>query len=138
MAKFKYVAEFEINASVKMLFPYISTPAGLSEWFAEKVKVLNAEERIYDIVWDGISHPAKLTALQHNKHVKFVFLPENEADKGDPSFLEFKLTHNDMTDTSFLKIIDYSPLDNEDDLKELWNGLIHSLCELIGAKETHA
>lgn len=138
MAKFKYVAEFEINASVKMLFPYLSTPAGLSEWFAEKVKVINAEERIYDIVWDGISHPAKLTALQHNKHVKFVFLPENETDKNDPSFLEFKLAHNDMTETSFLKIIDYSPIDNEADLKELWNGLIHSLCELIGAKETHS
>lgn len=138
MAKFKYVAEFEINASVKMLFPYLSTPAGLSEWFAEKVRVVNPEERIYDIVWDGTSHLAKLTALQLNKHVKFVFLPETEADNDDPSFLEFKLSYNEMTETSFLKIIDYSPIDNEADLKELWISLIHSLCELIGAKETHA
>ncbi len=138
MAKLKYVAEFEINASVKMLFPYLSTPSGLSEWFAEKVKVVNTEERIYDIVWDGISHLAKLTALQLNKHVKFVFLPENEADKEDPSYLEFKLVHNDMTETTFLKVIDYSLIDNEADLKELWISLIHSLCELIGAKENHA
>jgi uncharacterized protein YndB with AHSA1/START domain len=138
MAKLKYVAEFEINASVKMLFPYLSTPSGLSEWFAEKVKVINAEERIYDIVWDNTSHPAKLTALQHNKHVKFVFLPENEADKEDPSYLEFKLAHNDMTETTFLKVIDYSLIDNEADLKELWISLIQTLCELIGAKETHA
>ncbi|MCS6967045.1 MAG: START-like domain-containing protein [Cytophagales bacterium] len=135
MAKFKYVAEFEINASVKMLFPYLSTPTGLSEWFAEKVQIVNPEERIYNIVWDGVGHLAKLTVLQQNRHVKFVFLPEGEEDKKDPSFLEFKLTHSEMTETSFLKIIDYSSIDNEEDLKNLWNTLIHTLCELIGAKE---
>jgi uncharacterized protein YndB with AHSA1/START domain len=132
MGKFKFVAEYEINASVKMLFPYLSTASGLSEWFAEKVTINS--DKVLDIVWDGQSHPARIVSLQTNKHVKYQFLPLNEADEEDPSYMEFKLVHNDITETSFLKVIDYSEMDNEQDLRELWLGLVHSLRELIGAK----
>jgi uncharacterized protein YndB with AHSA1/START domain len=136
MNKFKYVAEFEINASIKMLYPYLATPNGLSDWFAEKVSTVDQEEKIYDIVWDNASHLAKLVSLQTNKHVKFVFLDDDHTLPDDPSYLEFKISHNEMTETTFLKVIDYSEIDSAQDLKELWNNLIQSLLELIGAKET--
>jgi uncharacterized protein YndB with AHSA1/START domain len=136
MNKFKYVAEFEINASIKMLYPYLATPNGLSDWFAEKISTVDQEEKIYDIVWDNASHLAKLVSLQTNKHVKFVFLDDDHALPDDPSYLEFKISHNEMTETTFLKVIDYSEIDSAQDLKELWNNLIQSLLELIGAKET--
>jgi uncharacterized protein YndB with AHSA1/START domain len=136
MSKFKYVAEFEINASVKMLFPYLATPNGLMEWFAESVNTIDQEEKIYDIIWDGSSHPAKQVSFQTNKHVKFIFLNGDSTPHEELSFLEFKLAHNEMTESTFLKVIDYSEMGNEADLKELWNNLIHSLLELIGAKES--
>jgi uncharacterized protein YndB with AHSA1/START domain len=136
MNKVKYVAEFEINASIKMLYPYLATPNGLSDWFAEKVNTVDREDKIYDIVWDNSSHLAKLVSLQTNKHVKFVFLDHDHRLPDDPSYLEFKVSHNDMTETTFLKVIDYSEIDSAQDLKELWNNLIQSLLELIGAKET--
>jgi uncharacterized protein YndB with AHSA1/START domain len=136
MTKLKYVAEFEINASVKMLFPYLATPNGLSQWFAEKVDIIDPEEKIYDIVWDGTSHLAKLVSLQTNKHVKFCFFDNGDGLDNDSSYLEFKISHNEMTESTFLKVIDFSEIGNEQDLKELWNNLIHSLLELIGAKET--
>ncbi len=130
-SKYKYIAEYEINANVKMIYPYLSTANGLAEWFAEEVRVL--KDKALDIIWDGVSHPAKLASARTNSHVKYVFSPLNAADEEDPSYLEFKLVHSEMTDTAFLKVIDYSEMDNEKDLKELWENLIHSLRELLGA-----
>lgn len=34
-----FTADFELHASVKMLYPYIQTASGLSEWFADDVRI---------------------------------------------------------------------------------------------------
>jgi uncharacterized protein YndB with AHSA1/START domain len=130
-SKYKYVAEYEINASVKMIYPYLSTASGLAEWFAEEVKML--KDKSLDIIWDGQSHPAKLVSARTNSHIKYNFSPQNPADEADPSYLEFKLSHSELTDTAFLKVIDYSEMDNQKDLHELWENLIYNLRELLGA-----
>lgn len=132
--KHRYTAEYEINASIKMLFPYLATPQGLASWFAEAVStVQQGTERLYDIIWDSESHLAKITALRTNAHVKYVFIDEHEQDDHNLSFIEFKITHSDMTDTSFLKIIDFSEMDDDDNLRELWDGLIEHLRQNVGA-----
>ncbi len=130
-SKYKYVAEYEINASVKMIYPYLSTATGLAEWFAEEVRTL--KDKSLDIIWDGQSHPAKLVSARTNSHAKYNFSPQNETDEADPSYLEFKLSHSELTDTAFLKVIDYSEMDNPKDLHELWENLIYNLRELLGA-----
>ncbi len=133
MAKFKYTTEFEINASPKMVYPYLSTASGLQEWFADSVE--SDEDKQFDIVWDGDRHQAKVTAKRANNHVKFQFLPRNDNDEHDPSILEFRLDYNELTQTTFLKVIDYSDMDNESDLKELWGNLIDNLCEILGSSQ---
>ncbi|MCU0450860.1 MAG: START-like domain-containing protein [Bernardetiaceae bacterium] len=133
MSKHKFTIEFEINTSPKMIYPYLSTPNGLTEWFAESVATVDAEEKIYDIVWDGSSHLARQVSNQTNKHVKFLFIDEQD---DDPAYLEFKIAFNDLTETTFLKIIDYSDMVSDSDLRELWNNLVQALLELIGAKTT--
>jgi uncharacterized protein YndB with AHSA1/START domain len=131
MSKHKFAIEFEINTSPKMIYPYLSTPNGLAAWFAEGITTVDAEEKIYDIVWDGTSHLARQVSNQTNKHVKFLFIDEQDED---PAYLEFKIAFNDLTETTFLKIIDYSDMVSDNDLRELWNNLVHALLELIGAK----
>ena len=37
MSKTLFKAEFDINASSKMLYSYISTASGLAQWFADDV-----------------------------------------------------------------------------------------------------
>ena len=39
MASEAYQFEFEIKASPKVLYPYLSTASGLQQWFADKVTV---------------------------------------------------------------------------------------------------
>ena len=131
MAKYRYITEFEITASVKRLYPYLSSAAGLQEWFADEVNIIG--DKLLDIVWDGVSHPAKIISKRINHHIKYQFIKPAATEDAEPQFLEFRLDYNEMTQTSFLKIIDYSDMDNEDDLTELWEGLVDTLKEKIGA-----
>lgn len=130
MGKFKFVTEFEINASQKMLFPYLSSASGLAQWFADDVNI--NEDKIYIFLWDGEEHRARKVSQRANQSVKFEFLPETEEDEDDPSYIELKLDVNDLTQTVFIQITDYSNLDDEEEQQDLWENLIHCLKELIG------
>lgn len=129
MGNHKYSAEFEIRASTKMLFPYVTSPAGLAQWFADQVSIGN--DKVYNFVWDGQSHYARLTAQRLNRYARFEFLPEDGENVGELSYLEFRLDTNELTQSSFLKVTDYSGTDNEDDLRELWTNLVSNLREVV-------
>ena len=47
--KVKYEIEFPIMASPQLLYQYISTPSGLSEWFADNV---NSRRELFTFIWD--------------------------------------------------------------------------------------
>ncbi len=50
MNNLKFHAEYELRASPKMLYPYISTAAGLQQWFADKVTI--SPDHVFDFLWD--------------------------------------------------------------------------------------
>ncbi len=129
MSKYKFTAEYELRASPKMLFPYVSTASGLSQWFASKVNAM--PNQMYDFIWDGESHPARMATLRQNKSVKFDFLPI--ADEREHAYVEFRLDVSDLTQSTFLKITDFSTNSDADDLKALWNGLMENLREIVGS-----
>lgn len=126
MGKFKYVAEFEFKASPKVLFQYISTPAGLQQWFASKVTIKS--DHVYDFIWDNESHPAKLTSQRLNKSTRFDFM--NEDQKGN--WVEFKLEVSELTNTTFFRVTDNSDNTDLEDLTDLWEGLMDKLREIVG------
>lgn len=131
MAKERFVADFEINASVRMLYPYIYTASGLAQWFADDVKIDN-NTKTFNFIWDNADHKARMVSHRLNHFVKFEFLPENDADKDDPSYLELRLEQNELTQTVFLHIVDYSDFDDLDELKDLWEGLVETLKATVG------
>jgi hypothetical protein len=55
--KVKFELEFVIQASPQLLYQYISTPSGLSEWYADNV---NSRGEIFTFIWDGSEERAKL------------------------------------------------------------------------------
>lgn len=125
MEKKEFVGEFGINASKKMLYPYISTPSGLSQWFADDVNI--NEDKVYTIVWDGEDYRARLVSNRVNHHVKFEFLE----DEDDPNYVEVLLDMNELTQEVFIRITDYSDMDPQE-AQELWESLIHDLKEIVG------
>jgi uncharacterized protein YndB with AHSA1/START domain len=126
----KFIAEFPVNASKKMLYPYLSTAGGLAQWFADDVNV--NEDKIFNFIWDNENHPAKLVSQRTNHHVKFEFLPKDHESEEEPAYFELKLEMNELTESVYIKIVDYTDIDDEEELMDLWEGLVHSLKEIVG------
>jgi|SRR3990170_8712969 len=126
-----FTADYEIHASTKMLYPYIQTAGGLSEWFADNVTINNSDKS-FTFIWDHEEHRAKLAAFRTNHFVRFEFLPESKDDEKDPSYFELRLEFNDLTQSVYIKILDYSDFDDQRELHDLWDGLIESLRKTVG------
>ena len=131
-----FTTEFEIRSSHKVLYPYMSTAAGLEQWFAEKVTIL--PDGRFDFQWDGESHPAERTSHRLNKSVRFEFLEngingKNADDSSEKNYVEMKLEMSDLTQSTFLRVVDYSQNMDEDELSAVWGGLIDSLKEIVGS-----
>jgi uncharacterized protein YndB with AHSA1/START domain len=133
MEKSKFVAEFEIKSSPKVLFPYISTAAGLEQWFAEKVTSLSDSRFI--IQWDGEENVVKQTVFRLNKQVKYVFESNTESKEFDEdgSYIEMRLDVSDLTQSTYLRIVDHTQSMDEQELTFVWDGLIESLKEIVGS-----
>ena len=119
MAGTKTILEYEINASKRMLYPYISTASGLSQWFADDVSI--DEDKNFHFIWDDEIHLAKMAAHRTNSFVKFEYV--DDIINGE---------HNELTQTVFLRVIDYSDIDDEEEVHELWDNIIHELKEIVG------
>ncbi|HPM32913.1 MAG TPA: START-like domain-containing protein [Chryseolinea sp.] len=132
MAKKKlFTADYELHASIKMLYPYIQSASGLSEWFADDVKINNSD-KTFTFVWDNDEHKAKMVAHRTNHFVRFEFLPEEPDDEKDPSYFELRLEFNEMTQSLFLKVTDYSDFDDQKELHDLWDSLVELLRKTVG------
>ena len=130
MSKFLYTGDFEINASKAMLYPYLNSASGLSQWFADDVTI--NEDKVYNFIWDGEDHKAKMVSHRTNHYVKFEFLPETDEDEEDPAHFEIRPELNELTQSVYIKVIDYSDMEDVDELTDLWQGLIDNLKETVG------
>lgn len=126
MNKRKFVHETEINASKKMLYPYLSTPSGLAQWFADDVNI--NEDKVFNFLWEDEDHPARLVGHRTNGYVKFEFVDDDE----DPNYIEFKLEENELTQSVFLKVVEYSDFDDQEEQQAVWENLLMTLKETVG------
>ena len=122
----QYTLEFPIRSSIKVLYKRLSTPSGLSEWFANDVNIKNG---VYTFYWDGSEQSAKLVTKKENKFVKYKWIDSDEAD----DYFEFKIVVDDMTSDVSLLITDFA--DDEDDFEEaklLWETQVDNLRGALG------
>mgnify|MGYP001445788215 FL=1 len=126
MNKSKFIGEYSINASRKMLFPYISTASGLSQWFADDVNI--TEDKVYTMLWDGEVNRARIVSIKANQHIKFEFEGEDDEDLNS---IEIRLEMNELTQEVYIKVTDYSDIDDQE-VSDLWEGLVHDLKEIVG------
>jgi uncharacterized protein YndB with AHSA1/START domain len=130
MIKNKFITDYQINASKKIVFNYLSTASGLSEWFADDVNI--NEDKHYVFHFDNQDHFARQVSIRSNLNVKYEFYDPANPNEEDKSFIEFKLEENDLTQTLFVTVIDYSDEYDEEESIAIWEGLIGRLKEIIG------
>jgi len=124
----KYKIEYPIKTSIRILYNRLSTPSGLSEWFADNV---NSRGETYTFIWDGSEEVAKLIQIKANEKVKFQWQTGDKDD--DKYFFEFLLQVDEITKDVSLIISDFSDEDELEESKMLWNNLIQDLKHVLGS-----
>lgn len=122
----KIEIEYDFNSSPRVLYNRLSTAAGLTEWFADDVKV---KENIYTFVWDGIEEQAELVSKKDLSFVRFKWV-ESENEE---AYFEFKILTQDLTNEIALIITDFVIEDEKEETIELWETQVNKLKYILGA-----
>jgi len=124
--KLKFELEYTLNCSPKVLFSRLSTPEGLSEWFADNVDV---DGDLFTFFWNNSESKARLAALKENKLVRFEWIGmENE----ESNYFEFRINIEELTGDLALIISDFAEPDEKEDSVFLWDSQIADLKRLLG------
>ena len=126
--KVKFELEFPIHASPQMLYQYISSASGLSEWFADNV---NSRGIIFSFFWDGSEEKAELIGNKSNSFVKYRWLDDSEDQ--DKCFFQIKIVVDEITKDVSLMVTDFAYEDELEETKMLWDNQISDLKQVLGS-----
>ena len=126
MSLIKYSLEFPIKTSVSVLYNRLSTPSGLSEWFADNVNIKN---NILTFFWEGSEEEAIVLKKKKNVFIEYQWIEENSKDK----YFEFMIQIDPMTKDICLIVTDFAEdeYEKEEDT-QLWIKQIENLKNAIG------
>jgi len=126
--KIQYEMEFEIKSSTQVLFNVISSPSGLSEWFADNV---NIKKDLYTFIWDGSEESAYLVHKKKGESIRFQW--EEDRDEGLKTFFDLRIKVDELTNDVALMITDFAEEDEIDEAKLLWTNQVAELKMAIGS-----
>lgn len=122
--KIKIQLEYVINCSPKVLYNRLSTASGLTEWFAEDVRVRGKK---YTFIWEGSEQTAEMTLHKENRLVRFTLVDDEE------TYFEFKISRDELTGDVSLLIIDFAEEDEVEETEGLWNTQVADLKHILGS-----
>ena len=128
IVKEKYSLEYPFKSSVKILFSRLSTPSGLSEWFADDV---NAVNDIFTFQWSMYKQRARLLNLKDSHFVRFQWIDFETNTEDD--YFEFKISQDPLTGEVLLTITDFAEAKELQENKELWDMQINELRRMLGS-----
>jgi uncharacterized protein YndB with AHSA1/START domain len=126
--KIKFEMEFPIHASPQLLFQYISTPSGLSEWFADNV---NSRGEVFTFIWNDTEEQARLLSKKTGERIKFRWLDDEEDDA--LYYFEIRIQVDDITKDVSLIVTDFIDEDEIEEAKMLWDNQISGLKQVLGS-----
>ena len=124
--KGKFELEYVVRTSAGILYELLTTPSGLSEWFADDV---NIRDGIFTFFWDGSEQKAKLIGFKEEKYVRLQWL-----DKPEGTYFEFRIERDELTGDISLMIVDFAE-EGSDQLtsKLLWDSQVNKLLNVLGS-----
>jgi len=125
--KIKYELEFPIQVSPSLLYQYISTPSGMSEWYADNV---NSRGEYFTFIWEGSEEKARLLSKKSPERIKFRWIDDEETDY----YFELRIQVDEITKDVSLMITDYAEEDEVDEGKMLWENMVSELKQILGSK----
>ncbi len=122
--KVPVVFEYSFNSSVNVLFNRLSTASGLTEWFADDVKV---QGKKYTFIWGETEQIAEMIAKREGRYVRFTWVEDEN------HWFEFRISIDELTGDLSLIISDFCEEDEKEETEELWNTQVADLKHVIGS-----
>jgi uncharacterized protein YndB with AHSA1/START domain len=119
-----FTLEFLVRCSPSILFEFLSTPAGLQEWFADKV---DERDNVFTFVWNGSADKARVLESEQDKFIRFQWahLPKEE-------YFEFRIEKSEVTNQTILVIKDFAEKKDIKDQSQLWDSQVKELFHRLG------
>ena len=120
-----FTLEYPVRCSPSILYEYLSTPAGLQEWFAPKV---DERDSVFSFSWDGSVDKAEVLESVDDKSIRFHWLhaPKEE-------FFEFSIERSEVTNQTILLVKDFAEKKEIKDQSQLWDSQLKDLFYRIGS-----
>ena len=125
MAKQLYTLEFPVRCSPVILYDFLASPAGLQEWFADRV---DDRDNIFSFTWNGTIEKAEVLEKEQDKFIRFHWMhtPKEE-------FFEFKIEKSEVTNQTILVIKDFAEKKEIKDQSMVWNYQVKELFHRLGS-----
>lgn len=124
--RIKFEMEFPIKVSQRLLFQYLSTPSGLSEWFADNV---NSRGEKFIFIWDDSEEVANLVSKKLSEKIQFQW----EDDQDTDYFFELRIQFDEITKDVSLIVTDFAEEDEVEESKMLWTNQVFDLKKVLGS-----
>ncbi len=122
--KVLYTLEYPVRCSPSILYDFLCTPAGLQEWFADKV---DERDGIFSFSWNGADEQAELVEQEENKLVRYRWL-----HGGKDEYFEFSIDKSEVTNQTILIIKDFAEKKEIKDQSQLWEYQVKDLFHRLG------
>ena len=123
--KVLYTLEYPVRCSPGILYEFLSTPAGLQEWFADTV---DERDGVFSFGWNGTEEKAELLDKEENKFIRFHWL-HNQKDE----FFEFSIDRSEVTNQTILTVKDFAEKKEIKDQSQLWEYQVKELFHRLGS-----
>lgn len=123
--KVLYTLEYPVRCSPGILYDFLSTPAGLQEWFADKV---DERDGVFSFSWNGTVDKAELLESEEDKFIRFRW---NHMDKDE--YFEWRIDKSEVTNQTILVISDFADKKDIKDQSQLWEYQVKELFHRIGS-----
>jgi uncharacterized protein YndB with AHSA1/START domain len=122
--KQQFTLEYPVRCSPSILFEFLSTPAGLQEWFADKV---DERDNVFSFSWNGATDKAEVVEAEEEKFIRFHWLhaPKDE-------YFEFRIEKSEVTNQTILVIRDFAEKGDVKDQSQLWDYQVKDLFHRLG------
>ena len=125
--KKKIKIEYPLSpVSGSVIWEAVSTPVGLSRWFADNV---DRDKKRYTFRWGKTEcRFADMTNSRSESFIRFHWCDDEEPK----TFFEFKLHYDELTGDHSLEVTDFTDPDEEEDTISLWDSQIDVLKRVCG------
>ncbi len=120
-----FTLEYPVRCSPSILYDFLSTPAGLQEWFADKV---DERDNIFSFSWSGNTEKAEIVEGEEEKYVKFHWMASPKEE-----YFEFRIEKSEVTNQTILVINDFAEKKEIKDQSQLWDYQVKDLFHRIGS-----